>query len=139
MFQYAAGFRLATARHTELKLDLALSTRGGGTRRRFELDCFRLCAKGATSEEVEALVAKPPRASWISDWLDRRAAACERHFHYDPAVARLPDDTYLEGHWQSERYFEDVAELVRQEFSFRSEPTGRNAELAREIAAVARR
>jgi glycosyl transferase family 11 len=138
MFQYAAGLRLAAARGTQLKLDLALiDAAGGGTPRTYELDRFRVSAERATPEEVEALLAKRPLAARISRRLDPRAAARERHFHYDRAVARLPDETCLEGYWQSERYFEDAAARVRQEFSFSREPSGRNAELAEEIAAHA--
>ncbi len=138
MFQYAAGLRLAAARQTQLKLDLTLlDVRDGRTPRTYELDRFRISAEYATAEEIEARLAKRPLAARISRRLDRRAAARERHFHYDPAVARLPDGSCLEGYWQSERYFVDVAARVRQEFGFRSGPSGRNAELARQIAARA--
>jgi hypothetical protein len=135
MFQYAAGLRLAAARQTKLKLDLTLlDARSGGTPRHYELDRFRISAERATPEEMETLLAKRPLAARISRRLDRRAAARERHYHYDPAVARLPDGTCLEGYWQSERYFADAAARVREEFSFAREPSGRDAELAREIA-----
>jgi len=138
MFQYAAGVRLAAARQTRLKLDVSLlGARDVATPRRYELGCFRISAERATPEELEALLAKRSLAARISPRLDRRAAARERHFHYDPAVARLPDDTCLQGYWQSARYFEDSAERVRQEFRFRSEPSGRNVELAEEIGARA--
>jgi len=136
MFQYAAGLRLATARRTALKVDLSLlDARDGRTPRSHALGCFGLSAPLASPEEAEALLAKRPIAARISHRFDRRAAARERHFHYDPEVARLPDDTCLEGYWQSERYFADAAAAVRREFTFASQPSARNAELAREIAA----
>jgi hypothetical protein len=136
MFQYAAGLSLALARQTQLKLDLALlDSRDGRTPRTYELDRFRISAERATPEQLEGLLAKRPLAARISRRLDPRAAARERHFHYDPAVMRLPDDSCLEGYWQSERYFAHAAARVRQEFGFRNEPSGQNAELAREIAA----
>jgi Glycosyl transferase family 11 len=138
MFQYAAGLRLAIVHQTQLKFDVGLlDVPSDATPRIYELDRFAISAQRATPQETEALLAKRPVAARISQRLDRRAAARERHFHYDPAVARLPDETCLEGYWQSERYFADVAARVRQEFSFRSAPSGRNAELAREIAARA--
>jgi hypothetical protein len=134
MFQYAAGLRLATAHRTPLKVDLSLlDARNARTPRHYELDRLCISAERATPEETEALLAKR-LAARISPRLDRRAAARERHFHHDPAVARLPDDTCLEGFWQSPRYFADVAKRVREEFRVRGELSGRNAELAREIA-----
>lgn len=136
MFQYAAGLRLAVARRTTLKIELSLlGVRDGRTARSLELDRFRISAQRATPEEVEALLAKRSLAVRLASRLDPRAAARERHFHYDPDVAHLPDDCCLEGYWQSERYFADAAKAVRKEFVFANEPVGRNAELAREIAA----
>jgi hypothetical protein len=133
MFQYAAGLALAAARQTQLKIDLSLlNVRDGRTPRHYQLDCFSVTAPRAMPEETEALLAKPLTAQ-LSPRLDRRAAASERHFHYDPAVASLPDGSCLEGYWQSERYFAAAATGVRREFRFRSEPSGRNAELARAI------
>jgi len=134
MFQYAAGLRLAAARQAELRLDLSLlDVRDGRTPRTFELDRLSITATRATPEETEALLTKRPLAARLVR-RDPRAAARERHFHYDPAVAQLPDDTCLEGYWQSERYFADAADLVRRQFRLRSEPSGRNAELVRQIA-----
>jgi hypothetical protein len=40
---------------------------------------------------------------------------------------------YLVGYWQSEAYFARIQDLVRREFTFRHQPTGRNHELAEEI------
>jgi Glycosyl transferase family 11 len=43
----------------------------------------------------------------------------EAHFHYDPKVMELPDNTVLAGYFQSERYFADCADLIRRELTFR--------------------
>ena len=42
----------------------------------------------------------------------------------------MPDTCYLMGNWQSERYFAQVADTIRADFSFKALPSGRNAELA---------
>ena len=59
----------------------------------------------------------------------------ERHFHFDPEVASLPDGVCLEGYWQSERYFAQVADRVRHDLTLEKPPAGRDAELLAEIAA----
>lgn len=41
----------------------------------------------------------------------------EKQFHYDPAVLQL-EDAYLEGCWQSEKYFTDAKDILRNEFVF---------------------
>ena len=50
----------------------------------------------------------------------------ERAFSFDPAVLGLPDGSHLVGFWQSERYFADRADVIRQDFEMRDAPSGRN-------------
>src|SRR6267142_952200 len=49
-------------------------------------------------------------------------------FEYDTRFERLTDSVYLLGVWQSHRYFEDAAAVIRNELQPNSEPTGRNRE-----------
>lgn len=46
------------------------------------------------------------------------------------------NDYYLEGFWQSERFFIDSADKVREEFTLREPLRGHNAELAARMAEV---
>jgi hypothetical protein len=139
MFQYAAGRRLALARGTSLKLDRAPLV---GSGRAYALDHLLIEASFAAPEEI------PPRKR------RRRAAlACllpgrrgggaatatrvrQRGSGFDPAVLDLPDDVYLDGYWQSERYFQDIADTIRRDFTFAAPPVGRNAELLEAIDAA---
>jgi hypothetical protein len=40
----------------------------------------------------------------------------ERHFHFDPRILDLPGNVYLDGYWQSEKYFKDIESIIRSEF-----------------------
>ncbi len=60
----------------------------------------------------------------------------EPHFHYWPGICNVPLPNYLMGYWQSERYFADVAQTIRTDFTFRQPMIGRNHELVEEIGAV---
>lgn len=140
MFQYAAGLRLATARNARLKLDLSgLDDPTLRTPRSYELGTFALTAEFASPGEVEAFMTRGGglfgrlASRWSRD--RSRRAALERTFCFDPQVLLLPDDVCLRGYWQSERYFEDVSDLIRAELTFRASATGRNAETLEEIAA----
>lgn len=139
MFQYAAGLRLACARGTRLLLDTSpLCDPGCHTPRSYALGPFRLSAGRASPEELAAFGrSRRSLASRLARRLGRRpdAAAVERHFHFDEEVLALPDGVCLRGYWQSERYFADAADRVRRELRLERPPTGRNAELAAEIAA----
>jgi hypothetical protein len=140
LFQSAAGLRLALARETTLKLDpSALEDPGTGTPRSFEMGAFRFSAEIADPSEVAACAAPAPSgfgrllARWRNAKPDSRAI--ERHFHFDPDVLTLSDGVCLDGYWQSERYFADASDRVREEFRFRNPPSGRNAEIIDEMAA----
>jgi glycosyl transferase family 11 len=120
LFQYAAGLRLALRHRTALTLDLrGLADSGAETRRRFELDAFAIEARRA---------GRLPRSA-VGRWVSRarrriaelRAAPpplglqpmVERGYAFDPALLDAPDDVYLRGYWQSEKYFTDVEPAVR--------------------------
>ncbi|MGC9527460.1 MAG: alpha-1,2-fucosyltransferase [Limnospira sp.] len=41
----------------------------------------------------------------------------EKHFHFDPGVLRVPFDTDVRGYFQSEKYFQPIADVIRQELT----------------------
>lgn len=51
-----------------------------------------------------------------------------RDGRFDPRVLSLPDNTYLQGFLQHERYFADHVEAIRRDFTFTHEPDAQNAE-----------
>jgi hypothetical protein len=139
MFQYAAGRRLALLRGTGLLLDLSsLDDPRVPTPRRYELGAYPIRATIASAAELEAVAARRDSlAARIARRAcgSRRGAATERHFHFDPEVLELPDGSCLEGYWQSERYFADVADDVRRELTLERPAAGRNALLLERIDA----
>ncbi len=141
MFQYAAGLRLAQVRRVELKLDLSYYERPprGSTPRKFELDRLNISAPKANPDEIARFTRNPAggrRVRWLSRLL--RAASGRRwiredSLRFDPRVLRAPRQTYLDGYWQSERYFRDADERVRGEFSFRDSLEGKSGDVADRI------
>nr|WP_245168268.1 alpha-1,2-fucosyltransferase [Desulfobaculum xiamenense] len=57
----------------------------------------------------------------------------EPHFHYASAFERLTGDVYLDGYWQSERYFAAASSTVAKELTLAEPQDARNAELAARI------
>ena len=120
MFQYAAGRRLAYVRKTELVLDLSWYRHipASNTPRNYELDDYPIAARVTTAAEewwcqlhsnrVLRRVAFLPRR-----WFNFR----EKSFEFDRSVLDLPDNTYLDGYWQSHQYFDDIADLIRAEMT----------------------
>ncbi len=130
MFQYAAGRRLAERHDTELVLDaswFASGSRGAETPRRYELDCF---SHGAPVETQPR-----PQAGWIRGRRDpaRLRVVKERSFAFDPSVLRSPDNVRLDGYWQCEGYFADVATRVARDFTPATAPDDATAAVLSEI------
>jgi hypothetical protein len=119
LFQYAAGLALARRVGGDLKVDA-----GGFDRdplRAYQLGLMGINAKCASAGEVRKLL------RWKGSMADR--ATCrvwkrglpaprtffqEPRFEFSPEFRDLSDETYLQGYWQSPRYFEDVEDELRQ-------------------------
>lgn len=138
LFQYAAGRRLAHARNAELVLDLDwyAHTPAGVTARSFELQHYPIRARQADAREQAWCRLHNQRLLGRLPLLPRRWRPCrENGFAFDARMLDLPDDSYLDGYWQSYRYFEDVAELIHTELTPVVPPGGgRDREIAAAIA-----
>ena len=147
LFQYATGLRLALRHKTALRLDFEEYRRDThktpgwlpGYERKVQLGEFQI--SGAPASEVEADRYRDPfrfsnrkplaRGARLVRRLHPRFGFPSSHIRengstFDDAILNLPDNSYLEGFWQSEKYFLDAADCVRAEF------TPRDANLARD-------
>lgn len=142
LFQYAAARRLAHVHGVPLKLDItAFETY---TLQAYSLQHFNLNATVAAPDDL-----KPYRRTLrgrTSRRLQRylpvgwRRWVVEPHVHFAPEIVNAGADVYLEGHWQSEKYFADIASLLRDEIQVMTPAQGLDSEFARRIedcAAVA--
>jgi hypothetical protein len=135
LFQYAAGRRLALARQTQLKLDI--SSYQPFSMRQYLLKAFNLQAEIATAQDLAA-VKRTPLRPWLEPGyrlLRRKILRTAGYIKeltpgFDPAILSLPDQVYLDGYWQSEKYFLDIAETLRRELSRKSPLNPRGRDLA---------
>ncbi len=144
MFQYAAGRALALHHQTGLKLDIAHFKHYRP--RTFSLDAFHIQAQPASQLEIARLDWSATTGIWyrcFSVWqkicpYHPRAAfrqlAGERA--YNPAIWNTPRNVYLNGYFQSEKYFAAIAAQLRQDFTFRTALQGANAQMAQQIQAT---
>ncbi len=143
MFQYAAGRALSLKRGQPLKLDIS-GFSGYGLHQGFELQrIFNCSAELASKSEiyqmlgwqsltgVRAILARPSLNLFRCSRF-----VVEPHFNYWPELSQVPNDCYLMGYWQSEKYFRNHSLEVRKEFFFKVPLTGDNAELALKISKV---
>jgi len=124
MFQYAAARAAAARTSSQLALDIRpLRTSG---ERGYSLGAFRLL------ESVELVTEGPaPRRNgrirnFLSSLLGEERCFRESGFRYDPAVLSIAPSLRIEGYFQSERYFADIAPAVREDFTPRDGLARRN-------------
>jgi len=60
----------------------------------------------------------------------------EKHVHLHPDFFDITDNTYVEGVFQSEKYFKDFENEIRQGFTFKTQPNAENKVLLNEIQSV---
>lgn len=141
MFQYACGKALALKHETELYLDHSFledkTVRPGLTLREYELDVFKLEAGRATEKElsnflphskVKAL--RKIEKVWRSKLLHYPVLNEKFNAVYEPRVEQSGANVYLNGFWQTEKYFKGVEKAIRTDFQFKNQLSGKNAEVA---------
>lgn len=135
MFQYATGKALA------MRLGATLSFEGygadSGRKSRVQvLDAFQLpeVFSPISSRRMDKLWINLARRGWPAR-LRGLPIYVEPHFHYDADLETINRSCYLVGGWVSPRYFSGIAEVIRQDFSFKGKLSDAAAATLGEIAA----
>ena len=144
MFQYAAGLALAKAKQTELKADLSAFEKGtdaGMTARSYGLGQFEMPVAPANSNEIQLLRKKS--GTKILRTLQRYFPSLFKSVYfsesgtdYHPTFFQCPAHTYLEGYWQSEKYFKGIETAIREAFVFKKHITDPVSHLSDHITSV---
>lgn len=142
MFQYAAGLAAASRNGSEVKFDTewfdaTCLHQGLELRRVFGLELPE--ASSTDLRKVLGVCARPAVRRLLSRRLLRvlrpKSLLIEPHFHYWAGFEALLNDVYLDGYWQSEKYFSAIADTIRQRFRFIEPLEPRNAALLDEMQA----
>jgi hypothetical protein len=141
MFQYAAGRCLAHLHETELLMDtsyLEKDPKGAYTKRKPELDVFHIDLKVATKADVERFNVEG--SNKYSRALQRRlpilftnlyVAESGTTFHKE--FFSYPENTYLDGFWQSELYFNTIESILVNDFVLRDPLNRENKDWLKKI------
>jgi hypothetical protein len=150
MFHYAAGLALAEHRRTILKLDPSLFRYDPlqEAHNKYSLNYFNIVEQFATEDEIQRFKekflnkserflkagAKLLRISSLSRFYSQQGGCfVDYEGGFNPRFFELPDNTCIEGLWQSEDYFKSVSDTVRLHFSFRFPPLPLVEEIAERI------
>ncbi len=143
MFQYAAGRVLSLERGVPLCLDIS-GFSSYGLHQGFELQRIFNCAAGIANEADMRDILGWQSSSHIRRLLlrkemvsfRRKELVVEPQFNYWPGIKHVPNDCYLVGYWQSEKYFSESASQIRADFTFRQSLEDQNEKLTQQIISV---
>lgn len=132
-FQYAAGRRLANVCGAELKLDL--SGFDNYKLHSYGLNHFLITAPAASPVEIEAVRGKI-RTGVLGRIFghsgNKQNYIVEPEKDFDFSVLNHRGDAYLEGYWQSDKYFKDAESIIRREYCLK-EPLSKPSSDAQKI------
>ena len=133
MFQYATARRLAIQHNTDLFLDCSGFAKD--PLRNYELDIFNVHASIATPEILRnvSFIRKWHHINSIFSKENKIRYVKEQTINFDKDILSLPDNVYLDGYWQSEKYFLDISDYIRNEFSFVRPLSPENKKLLHDI------
>jgi hypothetical protein len=126
LFQYAVGKYLAEKHGVELKLDV--DSYIGNKNRQYSLHHFAVKEVFCSRKDKKTL----ERKEYISRQLRKLGFSIkpywctEQNPGYHDYVQRLNSNVYLEGFWQSEKYFKAIENIIRKEFIVKESPSDLN-------------
>lgn len=141
LFIYASARRLALVSNAELVLDdVSGFVRDHAYQRQYQLDHFHIsCRKAIAAERLEPF-------SRVRRYLKRRAnrdIPFEKRYYikqegvdFEPCLLKVKPqgNLYLEGYWQSENYFKDVEDVIRQDLRIHPPKDEKNLAMAASIS-----
>lgn len=137
MFQYACARRIAHRHNVSLKIDVS----GFEVYKlhKYSLKHFNIIEEFAAQDEI-ARFKEPkgiaPRLLMKLLPYHGHTLVRERFFLFDPRLLKVSKNVYLDGYWQSERYFNDIKDIICNEFTAKHEPDVKNKEMIQNILGI---
>lgn len=136
MFQYALGRSLSLMQKTTVSFDFSwFNTQ---TKRKYELAHLNVVVKPAGDLELKKWREQQKKPSFQSALTnlfknEDKAYVREKSFSFDPGILKISPPAYFDGFWQSEKYFRDFGEVIRDDLKLKESLVGRNLQIANKI------
>lgn len=131
MFQYALGRVLSVKNKTDLALDISFFDLKlkNITKRSYYLNIFNIKAKIVNKNKIAAYF-----FSLFRKIVKMNGA--EKSFSFDSSILSLGPDVYLDGYWQSPKYFKGYEGIIKEDFNLKNIPSPNIQILANEISSI---
>ena len=143
MFQYAVGRTLSLKNNTELKLDI--SAFDSYRLHEYSLEKLSIAKNYATKKDLAWYENTSPNKyiDFIFQKIKNLVAPYNKnHFRengfekFDEEVFLLPNNTYLDGYFQSDKYFREYADVIRSDFEVSIPASQKNTDMIEKIQSV---
>jgi hypothetical protein len=133
MFQYALGRSLSIKLNLPLKLDLSFlldrTPNENYVFRNYELDVFNVNVKFASAREKNRYLCPYNKHPKLAFWKIQRKIMGysfygEKDFSFDSEVLNLTGNVYLDGFWQTPKYFDGIKNTLLKDFSLKQQISG---------------
>jgi hypothetical protein len=111
MFQYALGKKLSIQHNTKLCLDI--SSFDSDKLRIYDLDIFKNIHEETIYSQSGLIIR-------------------ESQFKFSPSILGISDG-YLDGYWQTYKYFDDIKNIIKNDFKFKNEILDNSREILNDI------
>lgn len=133
MFQFATGYCVAKKNNVDLYLDLSWFNRRS-LHNGFELNnVFNIFSKVSFLNN-DFNFKKFKFKEFINKFDMTYHIFNERHFNYSPEITKIPNHCFLKGYWQSETYFKEYENEIKEIFSFNRIKDEANLKIIDEIS-----
>ena len=132
LFQYSLGRKLSIKNNDILKMDLSDFTKDNP--RSYSLGHFNIVENFAKKEDVAKLNKKG--LSRVFEKIKpyyKRSVIKYKGYDFDPNILELSGNFYLDGYWQSEKYFQDIKNIIRKEITLKEPSPSKYSELTSNI------
>ncbi len=131
LFQYALGRRLSLERNTELFFDATWYEKPPN--RKYSLDKFH--TSGAVATKTDSKKRKPRLLDVILP-INKKRYIREQSFLFDKKILSVGKDVYLDGYWQSPKYFESIEDILKKDLVLKEPQGEENEDMRKKIYSV---
>jgi hypothetical protein len=135
MFQYALGRTLSLKNNTRLWLDSSFLDEGDQqhTYRQYSLHFFNVKGKLKKVDLNNNSLPILQKILFKFHFKKKIKYICEGSFNFNEEILNVSDNTYLDGYWQSFKYFESYWSMIKNDFEFALESVSINNSILKKI------
>jgi hypothetical protein len=124
LFQYAIGKNIAIKNKALLKLDLSFYHYNRN--RQYLLNKFSITENIASKKEITQLTGSFYSNNIFRKYRRNNRSRLSTHYienqvHFDSNFINILDNSYIDGYWQSEKYFENINDILKIEYTLKNQ------------------